>query len=388
MRTVVAFAVAAALVASAGCGDDRPPTDEAAPPPETTSLTPRAEEGRSGSLVAEPTTGATVEFTIVDLAGYANGDVAGVVTRDVDGLVVGGFATRISADPFTTTLLLRRPAETDELIGAWPHVTDEEAVLSPGEYVLTLWVDSGLGAYTRWFPLNTDGRGLAGCVQAFTVNEGSRTSVVVGGAVQSTGYLGVCETSAPAPPELDQWDEFPTAMDPVTGLDAGPSLSVTVSSVSGRMGDEFAAVLYDGGDLSDLDREALGGFWAVISSDDQSLTEVVRSPGAFGAGRFPYVSDAALTVEPGTYTLVLWVDETLTPVSRWVPINSWVPGDPLIEGMDLHGCHMVVDVDDDSLTEVEVPANLHHNGWNVDCVTGMAIPGTDAAAEVSPLGSP
>ena len=166
------------------------------------------------------------------------------------------------------------------------------------------------------------------------------------------------------------------------------TLSVTVSGVSGRMGDEFAAVLYEGDDLSNLDREALGGFWAVISSDDQSLTEVVRQPGEFHEERFPYVSDAALTVEPGTYTLVLWVDETLTPVSRWVPINSYVPGDPLTEGMDLYGCHMVFDVGDDQQTEVVVPANLHHNGWNVDCVTGVAIPGTDAAAAVNPYGLP
>ncbi len=391
MRTVVAVAAAAAVVASAGCGGDQRPTEEAAPPAETTSPGPRAEEGTSSSSVAEPTTGGTVEFTIVDLVGYAGGDVAGVVTRDVDGLVVGGFATRISDDPFTTTVLLRRPAEADGLIGAWPHVTDEEAFLSPGEYVLTLWVDTGLGAYTRWFPLNTDARGLAGCVQAFTVNRGSRTSVVVGGDVQSTGYLGVCEpttAATEAPPEFDQWYQLPAAMDPVSGIDEGPSLSVTVSGVSGRMGDEFAAVLYEGGDLSDLDREALGGFWAVISSDDQSLTEVVRSPGEFGVGRFPYVSDTALTVDPGTYTLVLWVDEVLTPVSRWVPINSYLPGDPLTEGMDLFGCHLVVDVGDDALTDVVVPANLHHNGWNVDCVTEAAIPGTDAAAAVRPLGSP
>jgi hypothetical protein len=169
---------------------------------------------------------------------------------------------------------------------------------------------------------------------------------------------------------------------------SGETVSVTVSGVSGRMGDEFAAVLYEGGDLSNLDREALGGFWAVISSDDQSLTEVVRQPGEFYVGRFPYVSDAALTVEPGTYTLVLWVDETLTPVSRWVPINSYVPGDPLTEGMDLYGCHMVFDVGDDPLTEVVIPANLHHNGWNVDCVTGATIPGTDAAAAVAPYGLP
>ncbi len=567
MRTVLAFVVAAAVVASAGCGDESS-TDEASPSPVTTAPSRPAEEAPSSPPADEPATGATVEFTIVDLVGYAGGDLAGVVTRDVDGLVVGGFATRISDDLFATTQLLRLPAAPDEPAGAWPHVTDEQAVLPPGEYVLTLWVDTGLGAYTRWFPLNTDARGLAGCVHAFAVGDEPHTSVVIGGDVRSTGYVGVCESDAAAatgppgsdgwgdlptamdpvtgldagrsvrvtvsgvtdhaghelagvlyaggelldldddalggfwaaidgddftttevirapsadlvgrfpfvsdeavtvdpgtytlvvwvdhglggferwvpvnsdgrglfgchysfdvgtesqtaitvpanlrpdgwnvdcvtgavtpgtdaaaavaPPDLDPWEHRPTTMGPVTGLDQGPSLRVTVSGVSGRLGDEFAAVLYEGGDLSDLDREALGGFWAVISSDDQTLAEVVRRPGELGVGPFPYLSDEALTVGPGTYTLVLWVDETLDPVSRWVPINTYVPGDPLTEGMDLYSCHMVVDVGDDPLTDVEVPANLQHNGWNVDCVTGRVIPGTDAASAVSPYGSP
>ena len=387
MRVAIAFAVAAALVASAGCGDDQPLIDEAVPSPETTAPSEQVEETTSTSSVAEPAAGALVEFTVVGLAGYELGDLAGVVTRDVDGLVVGGFATQIMDDPFTATLLLHRPAEPDALVGAWPHVTDEEAILSPGEYVLTLWVDAGLGAYTRWFPMNTDAQGLAGCVQAFTVYEESRTSVVVAGDLQATGYLGVCGSGAAAampPSESGQLGDLPTSMDPVTGLGGGPSLSVTVSGVSGRLGDEFAGVLYEGGDLSNLDRDALGGFWAVISSGDHSLTEVVRRPGEFNRGRFPYVSDEALVVEPGTYTLVLWVDETLSPVSRWVPLNSYVPGDPLLDGTDLYGCHMVFDVGDDTLTDVTVPANLHHNGWNVDCVTGATTPGTDAASAVSP----
>jgi hypothetical protein len=100
------------------------------------------------------------------------------------------------------------------------------------------------------------------------------------------------------------------------------------------------------------------------------------------------VTDVAAKVEPGTYTLVLWVDEALGPVSRWVPINTYVPGQPLTEGMDLFGCHLVFEVGDDPLNDVVVPANLHHNGWNVDCVTGVAIPGTDAASAVNPYASP
>jgi hypothetical protein len=378
MRTAIALVVAAAVVASAGCGDQTR-TEEAASSPVTTSPGRQAEEGTSSPTVAEPATGATVELTIVDLVGYAGGDLAGVVTRDVDGLVVGGFATRISDDLFTTTQLLRRPAEPDELIGAWPHVTDEEAVLPPGEYVLTLWVDTGLGAYTRWFPLNTDGRGLAGCVHAFTVDDEPHTSVVVGGDMRSSGYLGTCESDAAAatgPLGSDGWGDLPTAMDPVTGPDAGRSVGVTVSGVADHAGHELAGVLYAGGELLDLDADALGGFWAVVDGDDFTTTEVIRTPSADLVGRFPYVTDEALSVEPGTYTLVVWVDHGLGGFERRVPVNS--------DGRGLFGCHHTFDVGTDSRTAITVPANLRPDGWNVDCVTGAVTPGTDAAAAVAP----
>ena len=90
------------------------------------------------------------------------------------------------------------------------------------------------------------------------------------------------------------------------------------------------AVLYEGGELTDLDREPVGGFWSVISGDDFTTTEVVRKPGDLGGGRFPFVSAAALTVAPGEYTLVVWVDDALNPASRWVPINT--------DGQGLFGC--------------------------------------------------
>ena len=164
----------------------------------------------------------------------------------------------------------------------------------------------------------------------------------------------------------------------------GQTVSVTVSGVSGRAGDEVAGVLYASDGLTDLDGDAVGGFWTVVEGNDFTTMEVVREPGDLGVGRFPFVSDEALMVEPGTYTLVLWVDDGLSPVSRWVPINSYTDGDVLIEGTDLFGCHVVFEVGDDTQTDVAVEAGLHHNGWNVDCATGAVIPGTDAAAAVAP----
>lgn len=145
------------------------------------------------------------------------------------------------------------------------------------------------------------------------------------------------------------------------GVGDGQTVSVTVSGVSGHSGDDLAVVLYGGGELTDLDRDALGGFWSVISGDDFTTTEVVRKLGDLGVGRFPFVSDQALTVAPGRYTLVVWVDDALSPASRWVPINT--------DGQGLFGCQMVFEVGADAQTGVAVTANLQPDGWNVDCAT-------------------
>ena len=176
-------------------------------------------------------------------------------------------------------------------------------------------------------------------------------------------------------PDAAQTD-VATSVAPIAPAPQQQTVAVTVEGVSGYAGQALAGVLYAGGELTDLDRDALGGFWSVVAGDDFTTTEMVRRPGDMGAGRFPYVSDAALTLEPGTYTLVLWVDYGLSPTSRWVPVNS--------DGAGLFGCHTVFDVAGDAQTDVTVTANLHPDGWNVDCTTGVAIPGTDAAAAVAP----
>lgn len=168
-------------------------------------------------------------------------------------------------------------------------------------------------------------------------------------------------------------------MPPASGVGDGRTVRVTVSDVSGHAGDDLAGVLYEG-EVTDLDSDALGGFWAVISDDDFTGTEVVRGPAGWGMGRFPYVSDEALIVEPGTYTLVLWVDDALNPVSRWVPVNT--------DGMGLFGCHTVFEVGDDTPTDLAVPAHLQPDGWNIDCTTGAAIPGTVSADPVTPAEMP
>ncbi len=160
---------------------------------------------------------------------------------------------------------------------------------------------------------------------------------------------------------------------------AAPSLqtlSVEVSGVSGHVGDDLAGVLYEGSELPDLDRDAIGGFWSVVTTNDYTTTEVLREPGIVGEGRFPYVSSEALTVEPGTYTLVLWVDTSLGEVSRWVPLNT--------DGRGLFGCQYVFEVGDDTETSISISPTFYPNGWNTNCTTGATIPGTDTDAPVNP----
>ncbi len=170
----------------------------------------------------------------------------------------------------------------------------------------------------------------------------------------------------------------PAVVAPAIGsVDHIQTVSITVSGVSGHTGDDLAGVLYEGGELTDLEREVVGGFWSVVTSDTFTVTEVIRERGELGAGAFPFVTDAALEVEPGTYTLVVWVDTRLNPASRRVPVNT--------DGMGLYGCQMVFEVGNEAHTEVLVPVDLQPDGWYVDCTTGAAIPGTESIDPVAPL---
>ena len=346
--------------------------------------------------------GQTVSVTVSGVSGRAGDDLAVVLYEggeltDLDRDALGGFWSVISGDEFTTTEVVREPGDLG--VGRFPFVSDAALTVAPGRYTLVVWVDDALNPVSRWVPINTytdgdvliEGTDLFGCQAGFEVDDDTQTDVVVTANLHHNGWNVDCTTgvaipgtdaaAAVAPDDL--WmPELEMSMPPVSGVGDGQTVSVTVSGVSGRAGDDLAVVLYEGGELTDLDRDALGGFWSVISGDEFTTTEVVREPGDLGVGRFPFVSDAALTVAPGRYTLVVWVDDALNPVSRWVPINTYTDGDVLIEGTDLFGCQAGFEVDDDTQTDVVVTANLHHNGWNVDCTTGVAIPGTDAAAAV------
>jgi hypothetical protein len=202
------------------------------------------------------------------------------------------------------------------------------------------------------------------------------TLLVVGAVPLLFGWMGSFGSETATATSVSE----PQVAPPVVGVGDGQTVSVTVSDVSGYANYELAGVLYAGGDLTDLDRDAVGGFWSVVDGDPFTTTEVVREPGEEGVGWFPYVTDQALAVTPDTYTLVVWVDTGLGPVSRWVPLNS--------DGAGLHGCQTVFDVGDAAQTDIIVPANLVSNGWNTDCTTGIPIPGTDADTAVTPPDDP
>jgi hypothetical protein len=139
---------------------------------------------------------------------------------------------------------------------------------------------------------------------------------------------------------------------------------VTLSGVTGHAGDDLAGVLYPGDEVTlvDLDRAGLGGFATSVSGNAFAAVELVRAAGAPHEGRFPFVTDAPLVVEPGNYTLVVWVDTSLGAARRWVPVNT--------DGRGLFGCRTTFEVGPNAPTDVTVSVGLQPDGWNVDCETG------------------
>jgi hypothetical protein len=343
--------------------------------------------------VAGVADGQTVNVTVTGMTGHTGYELAGVLyagdeLTDLDRDALGGFSSRVATDGSTTTAEAgREPGAFDD--GLFPFVSDQPLTVAPGMYTLVVWVDLGLSPVSRWVPVNSDGSGLYGCQAVFEVGDAAQTDVEIAATLVPDGWNTNCTTGIaipgtdaadPVTPDMSTdemwWPELEMSMPPVVGASGGQTVSVTVSGVTGHDGDELAGVLYAGGELTDLDSDALGGFWVVVDGDDATTTEVLREPGALGDGRFPFVAEQALKVAPGAYTLVMWVDDGLGPVSRWVPLNS--------DGAGLYGCQAVFEVGDAAQTDVTVTANLVPDSWNTNCTTGLAIPGTDAAAAVAP----
>jgi hypothetical protein len=129
---------------------------------------------------------------------------------------------------------------------------------------------------------------------------------------------------------------------------AAGTVIVTVTGIEESVGHDVAAVMYDGlwtdnpGVLG-----MVGGFGVVVDADPFAVTQTIASPASDQNDvdtQFPGVSDEPLIVEPGQYTIMIWIDEELGPYSRWVPADS--PG--------LGGCRVDVTVEEGRSTSVTV----------------------------------
>jgi hypothetical protein len=126
-------------------------------------------------------------------------EVAGVLYAEPTGVPIGGFLTSGSS------VLAEKLMSVDDAIlqegvagpffySDWLPIGNVPLRVAPGEYVLMLWGDTGLGGFAPWVPVNTDGRGLVGCVQWVTVGDAPVTDVVFEVNPFRQGSFGVCET--------------------------------------------------------------------------------------------------------------------------------------------------------------------------------------------------
>ncbi len=141
---------------------------------------------------------------------------------------------------------------------------------------------------------------------------------------------------------------------PTTSAAPGATVTVTISGVRGATNNHIAGVLYKGPETVNPDVNAFAGFAVTVDADPFSTKQVVRvglPDWGHPPGRevpFPFVTDRAAAVQPGTYTLALWMaPQPLEPYSHWVPIFA----------TDLAGCAATFDVHarDAIVTVTEIP---------------------------------
>jgi hypothetical protein len=155
-----------------------------------------------------------------------------------------------------------------------------------------------------------------------------------------------------------------------TSLAATSTVTVTVTDVEDAVGYDLAGVLSRGDEP--LIANVVGGFGAAVEADPFSTTQVVRTP-QYGPEDFPedfdfgidwpFVTDEAAMLEPGTYYLQLWLGQP--PLCCF---SAFVPGD----SPSLSGCGTVFAVKEDeqvSITVTAIPARSDQ-GPQVECPTG------------------
>jgi hypothetical protein len=151
------------------------PTDTLPPPVLTTIAT------TTTTTTFEPPHGTiTVSVTGVEdaegwqLAGFL---YKGAGLSDPDNRAIGGFAARVGSNPFSTTRLVRQPADIG--VGPFPYLGHDVLEVRPGTYTLTLWLGNRLISYRR--QEDPDRVGLVACEASVEVGGGQDASVTVTG---------------------------------------------------------------------------------------------------------------------------------------------------------------------------------------------------------------
>lgn len=113
------------------------------------------------------------------------------------------------------------------------------------------------------------------------------------------------------------------------GGDSAVTITVEVEGLTGAEGNDIAGVLFRGPGTNNPDENGMGGFNVEVDSDPFSTSQVMRQPDpdafepeAIDEARFPHVTDEAIDVEPGTYTVLL----VLAPSPIGPGYSRWVPG--------------------------------------------------------------
>jgi len=299
----------------------------------------------------------TISISVQDWSGVEGYRLLAVVwSKDDDDrgtfweLAGGAFWTMIDSDPFSGEDVVHPPLWGDdrrdveswvESWGAGDYAWERTASLEPGTYRIDFSANPGeLKPYGSYVPAEPIERH---CSVDVEVRAGKNSTVVISG-IPRDGPCSVVESSESAGEEQD--------------VVPPGAVAVAVQGVVGRSDWDLAGVLYKGIGISDPDNRAIGGFAADIDKDPFSYTLYVHEPDASDDafdGPFPYVAEAALAVEPGTYTLVLWLGSRLGPYSRWVPGDIF----------GLVGCETILEVKEGPGTTVIVTGGF----GNVDAGT-------------------
>lgn len=173
---------------------------------------------------------------------------------------------------------------------------------------------------------------IANPASVFCVEQGGTVEIVD----DAIGQVGYC--NLPDGTRVEEWEYYRSQSAGTIDADAAPvPVTISISGLESAMGHFLAGVLFVGEGTTNPDERVVGGIATVVTSDPFTADLELKVgddqfPAAqddCGAGDksvpsdcilFPYLTDEQQVVDPGTYTLQLWLSPTtIGPSSRWVP---------------------------------------------------------------------